>query len=449
MDFTSFIPAFGGLSFTVLAFVISLSVIIFVHEFGHYIVGRWSGIRAEIFSVGLGPVLISKTDRWGTRWQIALVPFGGFVKFLGDKDPASGGDGDRFQEMPTDELRRTMYGAPLWARTATVAAGPAFNFILAALIFAGIALWQGQVRDPLTIGKLYPLPFEHGLENGDILLKINSITVPSVVDSDAFSAFWSELGESDTYTYTVERGNRVVDKVGPNLSLARVSQVVPRSAASEARLREGDVIIAVNNLSVVRFDELKKAVEGSKGATLTLTLWRNGLKMSVPLTPKRVDEPVQGGGFRTAWRIGLVGGDFFFEPQLTTISFLPALRFGFLQTWQIMRGSIDGLYHVIVGSISTCNLSGPIGIAETSGDMARQGGESFVWFIALMSAAVGMVNLFPIPVLDGGHLVFFAYEAIVGRPPAPTLLNILMMAGLLIILSFMVFAVINDLECLK
>ncbi len=443
----SFIPAFGGLSFTLLAFVVSLSVIVFVHEFGHYIVGRLSGIKAEVFSVGLGPVLISKTDRWGTRWQIALIPFGGYVKFLGDKDAVSGADDDALQNLQTDELRHTMHGAPLWARAATVVAGPIFNFILAAIIFAAIALWQGQARDPLTVGELYPLPFDHGLKNGDIILKINNIDVPSLDDGGAFSAFWRKLGDRDVYAYTVKRGDRVTDVIGPNLSLARVSQVIPRSAASEARLGEGDVIIAVNNSPVIRFRDLKAAVEGSNGATLELIVWRNGKELSVPLTPKRVDEPVQGGGFRTAWRIGLVGGDFFFKPQLTTISFLPALSFGVIQTWQIMRGSVEGLYHVVIGSISTCNLSGPIGIAETSGDMARQGGESFIWFIALMSAAIGMVNLFPIPVLDGGHLLLFAYEAIVGRPPAPAFLNMLMTAGLFIILSFMAFALINDYLC--
>ncbi len=447
MDFASFIPAFGGLSFTLLAFLISLSIIVFVHEFGHYIVGRWSGIRAEVFSLGLGPVLLSKTDRWGTRWQIALIPFGGYVKFLGDKDAASSADNDTLQEMQRDELRQTMHGAPLWARTATVAAGPAFNFILAAAIFAGIALWQGQARDPLTIGELYPLPFENNLRNGDIIRKINDISVPSLYDAAAFSAFWRVLGDGDDYTYTVVRDGREITTIGPNLNLARVSQVVPRSAASEARLSPGDVIIAVNNSPIVRFDELKTAVERSNGATIALTVWRNGTVTSTTLTPKRVDEPATGGGFQTVWRIGLVGGDFFFEPQLTTISFFPALRFGLNQTWQVMRGSIEGLYHVIVGSISTCNLSGPIGIAETSGDMARQGGESFIWFIALMSAAIGMVNLFPIPVLDGGHLMFFTYEAVVGRPPAPAFMNVLMMAGLSIILSLMAFALINDYLC--
>ena len=130
MDLTSLIPAFGGLFFTLLAFVVSLSVIVFVHEFGHYIVGRWSGIKAEVFSLGFGPVLISRIDNRGTQWQFAMIPFGGYVKFLGDKDAASAGDDQEIAVMDTDEKRQTMHGAPLWARTATVAAGPLFNFIL-------------------------------------------------------------------------------------------------------------------------------------------------------------------------------------------------------------------------------------------------------------------------------------------------------------------------------
>ena len=261
MDFVSFMPAFGGLSFTILAFVISLSVIVFVHELGHYIVGRWSGIHAEVFSLGLGPVLLSKTDRWGTRWQIALIPFGGYVKFLGNKDPVDEPDGGALQEIQTNQLRRTMQGAPLWARAATVAAGPAFNFILAAAIFAGVALWQGQARDPLTVGELYPLPFEHKLKNGDIILKINDIKVPSLYDVNAFSAFLRLLGDGNVYTYTVDRDGYEIATLGPNLNLARISQVVPRSAAAEARLIEGDVIVAVDSSPVVQFEDLKMAVE--------------------------------------------------------------------------------------------------------------------------------------------------------------------------------------------
>ena len=189
MDLLSLIPAFGGLSFTLLTFVVSLSVIVFVHEFGHYLVGRWSGIKAEVFSLGFGPVLLSRIDRSGTQWQFALIPFGGYVKFLGDKGAASASDYKQIKAMSVEEKRQTMHGAPLWARTATVAAGPLFNFVLSILIFAGIAFWQGQARDPLTVGTLYPLPYEHGLKLNDVLLQIDGQDVPSLSDSEALSKF--------------------------------------------------------------------------------------------------------------------------------------------------------------------------------------------------------------------------------------------------------------------
>lgn len=447
MDLTSLIPAFGGLFFTLLAFVVSLSVIVFVHEFGHYIVGRWSGIKAEVFSLGFGPVLISRIDNRGTQWQFAMIPFGGYVKFLGDKDAASAGDDQEIAVMDTDEKRQTMHGAPLWARTATVAAGPLFNFILSILIFSSIAFWQGQARDPLTVGSLYPVPYDHGLKTDDVLLAINGDQIPSLLDAAAISIFWRSLSDDNRYDYKVLRNERVVSVEGPNLSLARVDQVVPRSAASDARIQPGDVIFKINGIKILRFEDLKVYVEKSKGSPLDLTIWRDGEVVAVQLVPKRVDEPLESGGFQTVWRIGIVGGQFFFAPKVTTLEARYALMFGAQNTWRIITGSIDGLYHVVTGAISSCNLSGVIGIAETSGQMARQGGESYIWFIALLSTAVGIVNLFPVPVLDGGHLVFFAYEAIVGRPPASQFLNALMMAGLTLVVSFMLFALANDILC--
>jgi regulator of sigma E protease len=213
------------------------------------------------------------------------------------------------------------------------------------------------------------------------------------------------------------------------------------------RIQPGDVIFKINDMKILRFEELKAFVEESKGSPLELSIWREGEVVSVRLVPKRVDEPLENGGFQTVWRIGIVGGQFFFAPKVTTLKARNALMFGAQNTWRIITGSIDGLYHVVTGAISSCNLSGVIGIAETSGQMARQGGESYIWFIALLSAAVGIVNLFPVPVLDGGHLVFFAYEAIVGRPPASQLLNALMMAGLALVVSFMFFALANDILC--
>ena len=436
-----------GLIFTLIAFFISLSIIVFIHELGHYLVGRWTGIHAEVFSLGLGPVLVSRYDSRGTRWQLALIPFGGFVKFLGDSNAAGGVHNGAISELTKSERRSTMVGAPLWARSMTVAAGPFFNFFLAILLFAGVAFFQGQVRDPLTVGTLYSIPFSHGLKTGDILLEVNGKDAPSIHDNLAFSTFMNTLNKEKEFSFLVKRGNRVVKTTGPNLSMARVVQVMPRSASSEARLTEGDVILAVNDNPVVLFDDLKFAVENSEGATLNLSVWRRGEQLSLLLTPKRVDEKDEGGGFKTVWRIGLVGGEFFFKPQFVKIDFWSAVTFGVIQTWRVMEGSLQGLYHVVIGSISTCNLSGPIGIAETSADMARQGGQTFIWFIALLSAAVGVMNLFPIPILDGGHLLLFAYEAIVGQPPAAGFLNVVMMAGFAILVSFMAFALINDHFC--
>ena len=156
------IPQFGGLIWTLLAFVIALSVIVAIHEYGHYIVGRWSGIHADVFSLGFGPVIYSRYDKRGTKWQIAALPFGGYVKFAGDADAASGKDVAAMEAAEADpkRLRATMHGAPLWARAATVAAGPVFNFALSILVFAAIGLSDGVPRDPMTVGEMHPLPFE-------------------------------------------------------------------------------------------------------------------------------------------------------------------------------------------------------------------------------------------------------------------------------------------------
>lgn len=178
MDPTQILPQFGNVAFTLAAFVVALSVIVAIHEYGHYIVGRWSGIHAEVFSLGFGPVLLSRRDRRGTVWQLAALPFGGYVKFLGDANAASVG-----QAAGTDpaRLRHTMLGAPLWARAATVAAGPVFNFVLSILIFTGVILTQGRAADPLTVERMLTLPdsYVNELRAGDEILAIGGAELPS------------------------------------------------------------------------------------------------------------------------------------------------------------------------------------------------------------------------------------------------------------------------------
>ncbi|WP_299294707.1 RIP metalloprotease RseP [uncultured Tateyamaria sp.] len=448
MDISALIPAFGGFAWTIFFFVVALSVIVAIHEYGHYIVGRWSGIQADVFSIGFGPVLWSRMDRRGTRWQIAALPFGGYVKFAGDANAASGKDDDAMADAASDPvaLRATMHGAPLWARAATVLAGPVFNFALSIIVFAIVGYSNGIIRDPLTVGDLRPLPGPvQELQNGDVVLEINGAPVPSINDA-AYGTFMNDLPQVPVLDYTVDRGGERTVVQGPYLRPPLVSGVSPQSAAVAAELEMGDVITAVDGKPIFAFGQIKEAVEGSEGRSLNLTVWRDGALSEKVLTPKRVDEPQADGGFATHWRIGIASGNAF-EPATEAPGLGAAVTGGVEQTWRIITGSISGLGHMITGAISTCNLSGPIGIAQVSGTMASQGVQSFVWFIAVLSTAVGLLNLFPIPALDGGHLVFYAYEAVAGKPPSDGALRILMAVGLALVLSLMVFALGNDLFC--
>lgn len=443
MDILGMMPAFGGFFGTLVAFVVSLSVIVAIHEYGHYIVGRWCGIHAEVFSLGFGPVLYSRVDKRGTRWQVAALPFGGYVKFLGDSDAASGKDGETISALSEAELKRTMHGADLWRRSAAVAAGPVFNFILSILVFAGIFLFSGTTADEPVIGELKPNPGQEELfEPGDRILSVDGAETP---DLSSFYTFAREAEAAETVSYEVERDGEIlqIDSVFPFPPV--IDQLQPKSAAMDGGLAVGDVITSVDGMPVYALSQVQEAAQNSNGAPLALQVWRDGEVLDKTLTPRQRDLPTDD-GFETRWLIGFSGGAFF-EPPRETLGAGDALIGGVQQTWFIATSSLSGLWHMITGAISSCNIQGPIGIAQTSGDMASQGVTEFIWFIAVLSTAVGLMNLFPIPVLDGGHLVFHAFEAVTGRPPSDRVLNALMMGGLFLLLSLMVFALTNDLFC--
>ncbi len=439
------IPSYGGVIYTVLAFIVALSIIVAVHEFGHYIVGRWSGIRAEVFSIGFGPALFSRVDRRGTRWQVSALPFGGYVRFLGDSDAASGKDGDALAGLNETERRQTMHGAPLWARTLTVAAGPVFNFIFSILVFAALFAVAGVATKTPTVGKLRALPgaLVHNLKPGDTILAVNGRATP---DTAVFGEVVAALKPQSPVDYRIRRGGKVMDVQGPFPLPAVVGAVQPNSAAYDAGLMRDDVITAIDGKSVNAFEELRKAVTDSKGKALQLTVWQQGQSRTLTLKPRRVDLPTASGQFETRWLIGVTGG-LFFDPTTRTPGIFEAVNRAAAQTGFIITTSLNGLYQMVTGAISSCNLRGPIGIAETSGAAASQGFSSFVSFIAMLSTAVGLLNLFPVPVLDGGHLVFYAWEAVAGRPPSDRALKYLMGGGLMLILALMAFAISNDLFC--
>jgi len=447
LDLIGLLPQFGGLIWTLVAFVVALSVIVAIHEYGHYIVGRWCGIQADVFSIGFGPVIYSRMDRRGTRWQVAALPFGGYVKFAGDANAASGKDEMAMAAAAQDpeKLRHTMHGAPLWARSLTVAAGPAFNFAMSILVFGAIAISSGTPREPLTVGDLRPLPAEGiTLQPGDEIRAIAGRALPG--EGSDLSEVIEALPRAALLDYGVTRDGQEIEVTGPYLLPPLVGQLVPRSAAIAAGLAQGDVITAVEGEEIVAFEQLKERVEGSDGEPLALTVWRDGELLEFTLAPKVTDEPQADGSFARTLRIGIVGA-MAFEPATEAPGLGTALSRGVESTWRIITGSFSGLKQMILGNISTCNLSGPVGIAQTSGAMASQGAQSFIYFIAVLSTAVGLLNLFPIPALDGGHLVFYAYEAVAGRPPSDRALRLLMSVGLALVLSLMIFALGNDLFC--
>jgi len=434
-----FVPMFGNFAFMIAAFVVALSVIVAIHEYGHYIVGRWCGIHADVFSLGFGPVVYSRVDQRGTKWQVAALPLGGYVKFMGDANAASvGTDGTVSQA----DARRTMLGAPLWARAATVAAGPIFNFVLAIAIFAGSIMYQGRSADPLTFGEQRPLPasFASDLREGDVMVAIEGVLFN---DTERTVAISDLVPVQERLDYTVLRGGDEITIDGPYYFPAAVSSVSPRSAADDADIKVNDVITTIDGVPVFAFKQVQDIVLAADGAALDFTIWREGETLTKTIAPRRVDLPKPEGGFETRWLVGITG-TIFFEEKTESVGPVEAVSLGAQGLWNTLTTSLSAMQHILIGQISTCNLSGPVGIAETSGSMAEQGAQSFIWFIGALSAAVGLMNLFPIPILDGGHLVFYAYEAVARRKPSDRAVQVFMFLGLSLILSLMTFTILND-----
>ncbi|MGR3197671.1 MAG: site-2 protease family protein, partial [Paracoccus sp. (in: a-proteobacteria)] len=246
---TDFLAQTAGTLWTLASFVVALAVIVTVHEYGHYIVGRWSGIRAEVFSIGFGPRLAARRDRRGTVWQVAALPLGGYVRFLGDDNVASAGPG---RAVDPALRRQTLQGAPLWARFSTLLAGPVFNFILSILVFGGFALVQGLPTTEVRVGTVISAPpgIQNQLQPGDRILSVGDVAVET----------WSDLGAAaDVLTvapqqpWQVERGGETLTVPGPDPMPARISGVAPRSAAADAGIRAGDVVLAIDGRPVTRF----------------------------------------------------------------------------------------------------------------------------------------------------------------------------------------------------
>lgn len=431
----------GATLWTVASFVLALGIIVTVHEYGHYIVGRWSGIRAEVFSVGFGPVLWRRTDRRGTVWQVAALPLGGYVRFLGDSDAASAG---RARAVDPALARQTLEGAPLWARTATVAAGPVFNFVLSVLVFGGVAMWQGLATDTPTIARILPAPpaVVNQLQPGDEVLALDGTPVASWG-----AVFAAAPAPADSHDWTVRRAGAEVTVSGPDPMPPSIGGVMPRSAAAAAGLRKGDVVLAVDGQDIQRFGQMSDLIAAADDRPVTLRIWRAGAVFETALTPRMRDMPDAEGGFIRRPMIGVQIGDGYFQPETRTPGPLEAASLGAQRTWSVITNSLTGMRAMLTGEISRCNLGGAISIAQGTGQAAAGGVMDFILWVAILSTAIGFLNLLPIPILDGGHLVFFAYEAVFRRPPPEAAQRFLTTIGLVLVLGLMIFGLTNDISC--
>lgn len=435
----------NGLSTNLVAFLVAIGLVVFVHEAGHYLAARLSDIEVQVFSIGFGPAILKRVDRRGTEWRLSMLPIGGYVRFTEE------GNAPKTENRQTRPVSRPQtHGmafpdASLFRRSFTVVSGPVANFIASVIIFAALNMALGIPREEVMIGSLKPLPVSTWeLNVGDKIVALND--VPTDTYPDYFAAAANIPPKMAPIYFTVERNGRIGKVKGPHPLLPIIGSVLPNSAAANAGLRSGDVILWVNEQHIVTFNELASIIKQSGGNVMTLEVWREGQPLTVSLRGQEQDWLSPDGEFQKQFQIGVTGGTFFI-PATNNGDIFAALRLGVGQTTGIITRTVSGLIWMVRGDISACNLQGPIGIARVSGDAAEQGLITFIRLIALLSTAIGFVNLLPIPVLDGGHLVFYLYEAIAKKPPSDAVIKLLMAVGIFALILLLLFSTFNDLTC--
>ena len=356
---------------TILAFLAIISVIVFIHEYGHYIIAKWSGVRIETFSIGFGREILGWNDRTGTRWKISLLPLGGYVKMFGDASEASTPDSKALEEMTEEERAVSFYFKPLWKKAAIVAAGPIANFILAIAIFTGFI-------------------FTNGL----------STTQPIV------------------------------------------GEIMPDTPAAEANLQPGDRVLSVDGEAVSRFGDIPRLIIMNVGEEVTLVIERDGKEQQLQITPRMMEQEDSLGNKIKLPLIGIRSKTLTFE----NVGIIDALGHAVIHTYDNVIMMFEFLGQMIMGDRSPKDLKGPVGIAKLSGQAAEKGLSTVLWFMALLSANLGIVNLLPIPPLDGGHLLFYLIEGGRGRPLAEKVQEWGYRIGFALILTLMAFTIYNDIR---
>ncbi|MEM9045697.1 MAG: RIP metalloprotease RseP [Pseudomonadota bacterium] len=443
MEFLSEIPVIGGVLGIAVPFLLVLSVVVFVHEYGHYIVGRWCGIQAETFSIGFGKRLFSWVDSRGTRWQVALIPLGGFVKFVGDMDPASAKKSD--EDLPPELQKVAFHNASIRARALTVVAGPMANFLLSIVIFSGIALFLGHSSDKPIVGEVYETGgISEGLQPGDHVFSVGGTEVET----------WGEMLHEFQTTDGAEVPVEIERDGARQTIIARyqnrpiVDQVTPGMPAAQIGMSHGDVILELNDEPVSSFHQLRVLTsEIELNTAIKVLVERDGEARLFEFTPAVVERshPETGDLVEQA-TMGIsslaFGG---LRPTREPVGVLTAVEGGVRATWGVIVNTMTFLGDMIFTNADTSQLGGPIGIAQISADQAKAGIGNLISLIGLLSTSIGLLNLFPIPILDGGHLMFYAAEALRGKPLGERWMNAAMGVGLSLVLLLMGFATYNDL----
>jgi regulator of sigma E protease len=447
-----------GLIQNILAVIVVLGLLVTFHEFGHFWVARRCGVKVLRFSVGFGKPLWSRVDRHGTEFAIAAIPLGGYVKMLDEREAP----------VPEEQLDQAFNRKTVWQRIAIVAAGPIANFLLAIVAYWVLFVAGTTVVSPM-VGSVAPdsPAAEAGLSNGDEIVAIQGDEMRSWEDVNlklvSIIGFSGELdidarpeGASDPQRFGLSVTDYLVrqDPPQPLQTLgitpwqpefpAVLGQVVSGEAADQAGLEAGDRMVAVNGETVDDWMHFVNMVRSSPGEMLQLTYERNGEQSSVDLTPGR-------NRLETGVEIGYIGAGA--EQVEWPAEFQREIRYGPIEavgqavsrTGAMTLLTLDAIRKMFVGLISPSNLSGPITIAQVSGDSARAGMEAFIGFLAYLSISLGVLNLLPIPVLDGGHLLYYFMEVVRGRPVSEKTQAVGLRIGLAMVGTLMLMALYFDL----
>jgi len=437
------------------AFIVAISLLIAVHEYGHFIVARKLGIKVEKFSIGFGPALLSWRSRDGeVLYVIAAIPLGGYVKMLGETTDEQG-EAAR-AGLSEEEKARAFDVQPVWKRASVAVAGPGFNFIFAILMYM-LAAWLGQSVLPAIVGYVAPASVaeQAGMQLGDRVLAVQNREVYSWQQMEELLK--NRAGKIALITVKRDEQDTVLNMDVPQpkkdpllLDVAnellgftpglvvKVDDVVASSPADKAGLRSGDLIRKMNGSSVSGVHQFIEQVKANAGKTVTVVVKRGQTLLELTVVPE-VDSNQQ-------VRIGVrLASQTVHGTELYRMGLWDGMLYGFVRSWQMTVMTLQVFGKMVTLAISPDNLGGPIAIAQLAGKTAELGLVYFLSFLALISVNLGVLNLLPIPILDGGQLVYLGLEKLRGKPLSSKMLEITQMAGFTIIIALMVFAFYNDL----